>query len=112
LEKRTGKVKSTPNGIAIYHIVKSRDKFENSANEIYELVYSAKQEYPNEQIHLYVDIEGHKNKDGGFDNDMFELQTQFITGLILQYINSVTMPLGSTKNIQMNKEMPPKLSIQ
>ncbi|MGG1519039.1 hypothetical protein ABE504_26750 [Paenibacillus oryzisoli] len=58
-----------------------------------------------------MDIEGHKNKDGGFDHDMFELQKDFILGLLMQFISEVSMPVGRFKNENQKNDVPDGLNI-
>ncbi|MUT65955.1 hypothetical protein GOM71_08420 [Paenibacillus sp. NEAU-GSW1] len=58
-----------------------------------------------------MDIEGHKNKDGGFDHDMFELQKDFILSFLMQFISEVSMPLGRYKNENQKNDIPIGINI-
>lgn len=98
-------------GIAIYHVVYSREVFEKSANTLFELVRDAQLKSPNKKRVLYLDIEGHKNKNGGFDNDMLELQKDFIAGILMKFLSEVHMPLGSLTNPKQINEIPAGLNI-
>jgi len=62
------------NKIVLYHRVMRRENFEKAATDIFNLLKSAQTKSPNVTRILYVDIDGHKNDQGGYDNDMFELQ--------------------------------------
>ena len=59
--------------IAIYHRVMKRENFEVAAKDLFRLLVNAQKQSPDQPRVLYVDIDGHRNKAGGFDNDMFEL---------------------------------------
>lgn len=83
---------------AIYHRVMRRENFEEAAKDIYRLLVNAQQDRPNMPRVLYLDIDGHRNVEGGFDNDMFELQKDFVLGFLLPYFTEVHLPLCSIKN--------------
>jgi Restriction endonuclease len=84
--------------VAIYHVIFSYEKFEEAAQMIFELIKGAQKNSPNANRILYLDIDGHKNKSGGFDGDMFELQKDFILGFLMQYLYEVHMPICSVRN--------------
>ena len=67
--------------IVLYHRVMRRENFEKAAKDLFDLLRSAQANYPNIDRILYVDIDGHKNSAGGYDNDMYELQKDFGLGL-------------------------------
>lgn len=104
-------MKEDDRGIAIYHVVKRKEGFEKSAEILFTLVKNAQEKYPNKNRMIYMDIEGHKNKDGGFDHDMFELQKDFILGFLMQFISDVSMPLGRFKNENQKNNVPDGLNI-
>ena len=85
-------------GIAIYHYVYRHEDFETTADILFKLIVNAQKRYPNTARHLYLDIEEHLNKNGGYDTDMFELQTHYTLGFLMQYLTSVHMPLGDVEN--------------
>ncbi len=98
--------------MAIYHVIRKKEGFEKSANILYMLVKKAQEKCPNGKRMIYLDIEGHRNKKGGFDHDMFELQKHFILDFLMKYISEVSMPLGRFINEkeQIN-DLPDKLNI-
>lgn len=99
-------------GIAIYHIVYENEDFEKSAQLLFDLIKQAQKNSANQKRVLYLDIEGHRNKKGGFDNDMYELQRHFILEFLMPYLNSVYMPLVSVKNMNLQRnDIPHKLQI-
>ena len=84
--------------IAIYHRVMRRENFETAAQDIFRLVQDAQRKYPDVPRILYVDIDGHRNSEGGFDDDMFELQKEFMLGFLLPFCKEVYLPLGHIVN--------------
>jgi hypothetical protein len=93
---------------AIYHVVFKNENFDTAARAIAKLVFRAQETAPNKKRCLYLDIEGHRNKRGGFDGDMFELQRHFLMGFMMPYLAELCIPLGryiNTKH-QRNDVMP------
>ncbi|KAF6578390.1 HNH endonuclease [Paenibacillus sp. EKM212P] len=99
-------------GIAIYHVVYEHEDFKTSASILIKLLQNAQKRFPNYKRHLYLDIEGHRNKKGGFDHDMRELQKDFSLGFLMQYFTSIHMPLVSVENnkLQIN-DVPEEINI-
>ena len=106
-DKQSGK-----KGAAIYHNIFANEGFEESAKILIELIKHAQQEYPNGKRTLYLDIEGHRNGQKGFDKDMFELQRFFILGFLMPYLSGAHLPLVSVKNkIPQNNDIPKEILI-
>lgn len=100
------------NKIAIYHRVMRRESFEVAAKDLFNLLINAQKQAPDQPRGLYVDIDGHRNESGGFDNDMYELQTEFGIGFLAQFFEEVHFPLCSLKNSRkQNNDIPEKLEI-
>ncbi|MEO2204741.1 HNH endonuclease signature motif containing protein [Paenibacillus pabuli] len=99
-------------GIVIYHVVYEHEDFETSASILIKLLQNAQKRFPNYKRHLYLDIEGHKVKSGGFDQDMFELQSDFSLGFLMHFFTSIHMPLVGVENnkVQLNN-VPEEISI-
>lgn len=91
-------IKSVKNGIAIYHLVYQHEDFEVSAKIIYNLLVNAQKMYPGNKRYLYLDIEGHRNKKGGYDQDMLELQKDFLLEYLMKYFTEINLPLMHCKN--------------
>ena len=83
---------------AIYHRVYAHESYEAACKSICRLIKTAIETQPGKPRHLFLDIDGHRNRAGGFDDDMFKLQTQFIIKEIMPYITRVFMPLGQYRN--------------
>lgn len=88
----------TDKGVAIYHVVKPNEDFDTAAKSIYQLVVEAQAKEPNQDRYLYIDIEGHRNKNGGLDHDMYELLTHFTLGFLGQYVKKIQSPMYSYNN--------------
>jgi hypothetical protein len=71
------KLESNDRAVAIYHVVYSHEGFEESVQILFNLVQRAQRVMPGKLRQLYLDVEGHRNSEGGFDADMTELQTVF-----------------------------------
>jgi hypothetical protein len=90
--------------ILIYHVIFEEENFEDSASAIHRLMKSCQDESPNVRRVLYLDIDGHRNENGGFDHDMYELQKNFLLGFLAPYFTKIYMPLGivTNKEVQWN----------
>lgn len=102
----------TKKGVALYHVVFSYENFNVSAQILFGLLKNAQEKYPDIPRYLYLDIEGHRNLKGGFDDDMFELQKEFMLGFLMCYFTEINIPLGKfvNKKCQLN-EVPEILEI-
>ena len=100
------------NMVALYHRIFRRENFETAANDLMGLIYQAQIDEPNEARALFVDIDGHRNEAGGFDEDMRELQTEFAIEVLLQFVEELHFPLMELKNPKgQNNNVPRKLLI-
>src|SRR5262245_22629465 len=72
-ESKLASIESEGRAIAIYHRVYPHEGFEESAQILFKLVQRAQLQYPGKRRLLYLDIDGHRNSEGGFDADMLEL---------------------------------------
>lgn len=91
-------IQLTKQGIALYHCVYKNEDFDKAANDLFQLMEYAQETFPDKKRALYLDIEGHKNENGSFDLDMFELQTEFMMKEIMPYISELHQPLSHLKN--------------
>ncbi len=73
----------------------------------------AEQQWPGKNRMLCLDIEGHRDPDGCFDTDMYELQDSFLLGFLGQYLSEIYAPLIKIQNRHPQKnDIPPELIIQ
>ena len=85
-------------GVALYHHVYWHEDFETTAQILLKLIANAQRKKPGKPRYLYLTIEEHRNPNGGFDADMYELQTNFMANFLLQYLTRAHMPLTSLEN--------------
>lgn len=79
--------------VAIYHVMRAREGFEETAEKLVDLVRHAQQNHPGKPRALFLDIEGHRNKAGGYDHDALELQKEFCLGFLMDYLTELHVPL-------------------
>ena len=86
------KLESDDRAVAIYHVIYSHEGFDESAQILFKLVQRAQQTMPGKPRKLFLDIEGHRNSDGGFDADMFELLTVFLPDFLARFLTAICCP--------------------
>lgn len=108
------KVESDDREAAIYHVVSSHEGFEESAQILFKLVQRAQQTMPGKPRKLFLDIEGHRNSDGDFDADMFELLTVFLPDFLARFLSQIHCPLFklTDRTTQQENEIPLELVIK
>ena len=84
--------------IAVYHIVYKNENFNDAAHATIDLTRECTKNFKNKKRKLFLDIEGHRLKDGTFDHDMWELQFQFIAKNLLFYYSEIHMPSVTIQN--------------
>jgi hypothetical protein len=94
--KRANKGQPSPPAgtVALYHMVYRDEGFEEAATALSEITREAERTHPGQRRVLYLDIEDHRNPQGGYDHDMFELQRDFILGLLMPFLAEAHLPLG------------------
>jgi hypothetical protein len=65
---------------------------------LFELVAYTARTFPGAGRALYLDIEGHRTPTGAFDQDMFELQSDFLIGFLMPFLTEVHAPLVHARN--------------
>lgn len=96
-------------GVAIYHRVKKNEDFEKSAKLLFQLVHKSKMTNPGKPRVLYLDIDGHRNEEGGFDEEMYSFQKDFIIGYLMNFLTEIHIPLVTAKNSQPQSEELPNI---
>ena len=112
-EEGKSRIKSDARSAALYHVVYAEEDFEESAKALFKLVQRAQRLLPGNERKLYLDIEGHRNSEGGFDADMLELQKDFLLGFLSSFLSEIHSPLVSVTNpgVQEN-DIPPAIIIR
>ncbi|MFT3762684.1 MAG: HNH endonuclease [Pseudoxanthomonas sp.] len=104
------KLKAT--SIALYHVVFADENFDTSAQILANLIRKAQSVSPGQPRRLFLDIDGHRNSNGGFDHDMFELQINFVAEFLSQWLTSAHMPLVEIEfNHTQRNDFPEQLNI-
>lgn len=112
-ERRSPRENDADRDVAIYHIVHSHEGFEESARTLFRLVHRAQVVKPGKRRKLFLDVEGHRTNDGGFDRDMLELQNDFLVGFLAPFLSEVHCPLATLKNRRpQDDDIPDELVIQ
>ena len=98
----------TESKIAIHHRIKSTEGFDRSVEILMSLVREAQERNPGAPRVLYLDIDGHRNDVGGFDQDMFELQSVFMFTVLFDFFSEVYCPLYHACNPAYQKDVIPE----
>ncbi len=85
---------SKAKGIALYHVVLAHEGFEEAATALLDLVRSAQRREPGKRRLLFLDIDGHRDRQGRYDRDMHELQTAFTTECLMPFLAEAHLPSG------------------
>jgi hypothetical protein len=101
------------NTVSLYHIVEEGDDFETAAQDIFSLLKKAQAEFPDWPRVFYLDIEGHVRDDGRLEEDMVELQQEFLIAAMGKFFTALALPLVSVVNPddQVN-DLPDELVLQ
>lgn len=95
----------------IKHTVKAIESFGDAANAIFNLIDDAQKRVPDEDRVLFLDIDGHRNLKGGFDNDMLELQSCFLLQFAIKFLVEIHCPLTSVKNKEKQINIIPEVNV-
>jgi hypothetical protein len=91
LGRRQSSAEQKDKAVVIYHVVYRHETFEKAAQALFEVVKDVEQRYPGKSRIFMLDIEGHRNKQGGFDADMHELQKDFVLGFLMPFLTEVSV---------------------
>ena len=98
-----GKAPLEKDNVLLFINISEKENFEQVARKIFNLIYKTSKRQPNVKRTLIIEIDGHRVKAGGYDNDMFELQSEFAFKVILPMVNVLHMPLISVRNPEEQK---------
>ena len=105
-------MKTPDDAIALVHRVLAHEDFDETARILLKLLNDAQSKFPGAKRYLYLDIDGHRNSKGGFDQDMLELQTKFMGEFLIQFLIGADTPLAKLKNPKpQNNEIPKELNL-
>ncbi len=100
-------MKNRADSIAISHRVLAHEDFDRTAQILLSLLRNAQQKFPGAKRCLYLEIDGHRNSEGGFDHDMLDLQSKFMTEFLLQFLTRAETPLAVLENPNPQKNQIP-----
>ncbi|MFD4957897.1 hypothetical protein [Microbacterium sp. NPDC058389] len=86
--------RNSKKGIAIHHVMKADEDFDDTADMLFQLVRTAEANHPGKPRYLYLDVDGHRNSSGGFDHDALEIIKEYILGFLAPYLTEVHNPFG------------------
>lgn len=106
------RIESKDGVVALYHAVYTDETFDQAAEALVTIVRHAEDMLPGHDRHLFLDIDGHRNPAGGFDDDMVELQQEFVLGFLSGWLTEVSMPLTHVRNnLPQKNDVPETFSI-
>jgi len=80
--------------VTIYHRVYEDEDVSETADALWSLLQDAHEEFPDSSITLALDIEGHRNAEGGFTDGFFNFQKNVCLTLIAPFVDVLILPLG------------------
>lgn len=104
-------VTTTKTGVFLYHEMREHEDFETTAQALLETVKVAACKYPGRPRHLYLDIHGHRNTAGGYDNDACEILGEFMQNFLGQYLTRFPTIGARLRNPNQCEDIPENLSI-
>jgi hypothetical protein len=101
------------NSVSLYHVVGENDSFEKAADDLFALLKEAQERFPDWPRAYYVDIRGHVDELGRFDEDFVELQQEFFFSTIAPFVTALEMPVtGPLLNPDLQRnDLPDRLRI-
>ncbi len=81
------------NTVSIYHVVREDDTFERAAEAVFGLIRDAQYTYPDWPRVLYLEIEGHRKGETGFDDDFIEFQQELLFSTMAPFLTAFETPL-------------------
>ncbi|MGW1938711.1 HNH endonuclease signature motif containing protein [Streptomyces goshikiensis] len=97
--------------IAIYHDMAVYEDFERAAQRIFQLVREVRRQHPGVPRILFLDVQGHRNSAGGYDDDAWELMQEFTLGYLLPFLTEARTPLIHVENPNQSDDLPESLVI-
>lgn len=100
------------NSVSLYHIVDAEDSFEEAAGTLFNLLKDAQERFPDWPRIMYLDIVGHMNQHGQFEEDFVELQQEFFFACIAPFLTAFDLPLVDAVNPNPQRnDVPDRLNI-
>lgn len=87
-------IKEDVDRIVLFHPIKADEDISDAVDGIWNLLQEAHNEFPGRELSLIIDIEGHRNENGGFTDGMYFLQETLCIPIIAAFVDKLTIPLG------------------
>ena len=84
------KIESADRAVAIYHVIYEHEGFDVAAQALFRLVQQAQTTCPGKKRKVFLDINGHRDIQGGFDAEMVELQRGFLCRFLIPFVSDCT----------------------
>lgn len=97
--------------VLIWHEMTIEEDFAKAASRIFQMLRNCQNRFPNKKRALHIDVQGHRNSEGGFDHDAFELIHHFALEYMSQYLTEVRTPLIHIINKRPQLSLPDELVI-
>jgi hypothetical protein len=99
----------TDKAMLIYHDMRVHEDFERCAQRLFQMTQSSAKQFPGKRRILILDIQGHRNKAGGFDSDSYDILREFILGYLMPFLSEAQTPLYHVKNPRGQSEDIPEI---
>ncbi|WP_200904147.1 HNH endonuclease [Nocardiopsis sp. RV163] len=110
-KQKRRQIKNSEGKAVIWHEMTVEEDFTKAASRIFQMLKNCQDRFPNKKRALYIDVQGHRNSEGGFDRDAFELIQYFALEKMAQYLTEVRTPLMHVINKKPQLPLPDKLTI-
>lgn len=98
--------------VVLYHDMLVSENFERCAERLFSILQSTQKQHPGKRRVLFLNIQGHRNSAGGYDQDAFEILQEFTLGFLLQYLSEAHTPLYTVKNSKPQRnDIPPAIKV-
>ena len=101
------------NTVSLYHVVAEDDGFEQAAQDVVALLREAEERFPGWPRVLYLDIVGHVDEKGRFEDDFVEFQQEFLFSVVAPFVTALETPLtrGLVNPEPQRNDVPDRLRI-
>lgn len=106
------RIEKAEKGVGLYHEVWLNDTFDHAAKALFRIVRSAEDDYPGVPRLLYVDVHGHRDESGEFDDEIRQLD-EFVRTTLALYVTSYPMLLTGEQgeNPQQRNDVPERITV-
>lgn len=102
---------SSTKKIMLYHDMAVYENFERCAQRIFAILRNSQREYPDAERTLLFRVQGHRNDEGGYDHDAWEIIRHFIPEYIFPFLTAMINPFGEIRNNKKQRNDMPDLLV-